>query len=1066
VLSCPDCGERNPEGARFCHACGLRLGIAGDPGEVRKTVSVLFSDITGSTALGERLDPESVRRVLSRYFRDMRSVLERHGGTVEKFVGDAIMAVFGIPVLHEDDALRAVRAAAEMRSSLASLNSELEKAYAVRLEVRTGVNTGEVVAGDPSAGETLVTGDTVNTGARLEESAAPGEIRIGEATYRLIRDAVVAEPVEPVTVRGKRSVVPAYRLLDIRADADRTARSLSSPLVGRGDERLALDGVFEEAAHGGGCRVVTILGMAGVGKSRLVHEFLSTLGSDATALRGRCLPYGEGITFWPVAEVVRQAAGIRADEGAESARARIRQLLEDRDHADRIAAGVTQMIGLGDTAGTPEEMSWGFRRFLEILAERGPLVVVFDDIHWGEPTFLDLLEYLADFAQGPILLLCLARLDLLDLRPSWLIAKRNAQTISLEPLSENESARLIENLLVQPGLDPAARANITSAAEGNPLFIEEMLRMLIDEGLLERRNGGWVATTDPSRVHVPPTISALLAARLERLDREELLVAQRASVMGKAFFWGAVAALTPEGERGEVGRHLQALVTKELIRPDSSSLEGEDTFRFRHILIRDAAYRAIPKRIRAELHERFAEWLEDRAGDRINEYEEIVGHHLEQASVNRAELGVVDERSAQLAKRAAERLAAAGRRAFARHDVPAAVSLLSRAAALLPRTEPNRIALLPDLGRALMEHGDLERADEVLTEAQREASASNDRVTQAHALLSSLLLHLYTEPEGKTEAIREGVDRVLPVFEAEGDERGLALASRLLAEIEWVGSRYGAVEPHLERAIQHARRAGDRRQEVEALAQMAASVLLGPTPAEQGIRRCREILEQSGGARRVEAAVLSVEAQLQAMRGLFEGTRERIGRAKAILEDLGASFRSTAPSEALAFVEMLAGDPAAAERELWWGYRALEQMGDRGFMSTAAAELAQAIYEQSRYEDADRLATVSIEGAASDDIASQAPARSVRAKILARRGESEPAEALAREAVEMLRSTDNLNMLGDGLVDLAEVLRGSGRASEAAAALTEAVEVYERKGNRVSAGRARATLDEVRAGTP
>jgi class 3 adenylate cyclase/tetratricopeptide (TPR) repeat protein len=1024
-------------------------------------VTVVFADVTGSTGLGERLDPETLRRVMTRYFEEMSSILRRHGGTVEKFIGDAVMAVFGTPVLHEDDAMRAVRAAAEMRSAMHSLNEELDQAYGVSLQVRTGVNSGEVVAGDLVAGQTFVTGDAVNVAARLEQVARPGEVLIGEATERLVRDAVLTEPAEALSLRGRDEPVRTYRLIEITGRDVRAARGLRSPMVGRSGELGLLREAFEVTAGDRVCHLFTVMGSAGVGKSRLVDEALGGILDPPTVLRGRCLPYGEGITFWAVGEIVRQACGITGDSEPAAVRAAIAASLRGEENAERIAGGVAQLIGVAGATGTPEETSWGLRRFLEASARLRPLVVVFDDIHWAEPTFLDLVEYLADFTAGPILLVCMARHDLMDIRPSWGAGRPRSMTIPLSPLSEAESGKLIDNLLGRARLDEKARMQITDASEGNPFFIEETIQMLIDDGLLAREDGRWVAARDLAGVDVPPTISALMAARFERLDREERGVVQRAAVVGKVFEWGAVAALSPEAERADVGRHLQALVRKELIAPQASTFTGEDEFRFRHLLIRDAAYQAIPKETRAELHERFAAWVEAKVGDRVTEFEEIVGHHLEQAYRYRAELATVDQRARDLAVRAAERLASSGRRALARGDLPGAVSLLPRAVALLPEGHPTRVAVLPDLGLALLDKGELSGAGEVLAEAVRTAQTAGDPRAEAHASLLRLWLLLHTEPEGQTEAIRREVDAILPVVEELGDEQGVARALHLRLEIDWMACRYGAAEETLQRVVEHARRAGDRRQEAEALYRMTAAVLLGPRPAEEGIRRCREIHEQAEGDRWVEAGVLTTEAELRGMLGRFDGTREQIARARVLLEDLGLTLLTLAPLQAMGELEILAGDWMAAEKRFREAFDGLERMGERGFASTLAAHVARALYQQGRFDEAERFSAISEESAASDDVASQVHIRAIRAKLLAQEGRFREAEALAVEAVELADATDDLQMRGDIRTDLAEVHKLAERASSAVEALEEAARLYDEKGNLVSARRARAELEVV-----
>ena len=711
MATCPQCGQENPEGFRFCGSCGASLEPAPAPRETRKTVTVVFSDVTGSTALGEQLDPESLRRVMGRYFDEMKAVVESHEGTVEKFIGDAVMAVFGIPIVHEDDALRAVRAASEMRERLGSLNEELQRDWGVRIDVRTGVNTGEVVAGDPTGGQRFATGDAVNVAKRFEEAAPANEILLGSTTYRLVRDAVDVEQVADLALKGKSAPVDAYRLLSIEPGAAGRARRLDSPMVGRERERTALDQAYERAVGERACHLFTVLGAAGVGKSRLVSEFLDGLDERATVVHGHCLPYGEGITFWPLREVVRTLYG-------EDFPSTIRARLAGNENAELIAERLGVALGHVESIGPTDETFWAVRKLFEAQARERPLVVVFDDLQWAAPTFLDLVEHIADWSRdAPIFLVCLARPELLDGRPRWSGGKFNATSVLLEPLNEAESGELVGNLLGRAQLAGEVRARVMNAAEGNPLFVEEMLAMLIDDGLLERSNGDWVPTGDLATVTVPPTIQALLSARLDRLGPIERAVSERASIEGKVFHRGAVVELSSEEIRSEVGSHLAALVRKELVRPDHAQFPGEDAFRFRHQLIRDAAYDAMSKELRAELHEQFAAWLENAAGDRVLEYEEILGFHLEQAYRYRTELAPVDDAARDLASRAAERLSSAGMHAGVRGDMAAAADLLDRAVSLLPNDDARRRALFPELLHATIERGQLSRASAILTEA-------------------------------------------------------------------------------------------------------------------------------------------------------------------------------------------------------------------------------------------------------------------------------------------------------------------------------------------------------------
>jgi class 3 adenylate cyclase len=661
VLTCASCGRTSEGEFRFCPYCGAPLEAATPAREQRKTVTVLFCDVTGSTALGESKDPEALRALLARYFERMKGIVESHGGTVEKFIGDAVMAVFGVPVLHEDDALRACRAAIEMRDVFSELG----------VNGRIGVTTGEVVTG---TAERLATGDAVNVAARLEQAAAPGEVLVGAETLELVREAVAAEAVEPLRLRGKSEPVAASRLTSVHGQL---VRRFATPMVGRETELSRLRDAFAQAVHDRSCQLFTVLGSAGVGKSRLAAEFLA--GVDARVVRGLCLSHGEGITYWPVVEIVKQLDSLPEGDAAIPLRS---------------------LRGERRAASSAEEIAWAFRKLLEQEAQERPLVCVLDDLHWAEETMLDLVEHVAELARdAPILLLCIARPELLEKRPAWGGGKWNSTTVLLEPLNAAETDRLLDEL---GDIASVLRERIAATAEGNPLFLEEMLAL--------------VRASEDGEITVPPTIQALLSARLDQLDPAERAVLERGSVEGRVFHQSAVQALA-NGEAPT--QRLVALVRKQLVRPDTPQFAGEEAYRFRHLLIRDAAYDALPKAVRAELHERFADWLGERGADLV-ELDEIVGHHLEQAARYKAELEHADD---ALAERAAERLATAGRRALARGDDHAATSLLERS---LELTRPRRldVHLEVDLAQAL--GTDPRRAAELADRtAERAADAGN-----------------------------------------------------------------------------------------------------------------------------------------------------------------------------------------------------------------------------------------------------------------------------------------------------------------------------------------------------
>ena len=1054
----------------------------GEPGgseggsEVRKTVTILFADVVGSTELGERLDPESLRQVMTRYFDAMRKALEAHGGTVEKFIGDAVMAVFGIPRVHEDDAIRAIRAAQDMRLALASLNGELERDWGTTIDIRTGVNTGEVVAGERTLEESIVTGDAVTIAARLEQAAQTGEILIGETTYSLVKDAVEADKTDALQLKGKADSIHAFRLLQV-LPTEPVSRRLESAMIGRDREMALLRQAMDRVAADRVCHLFTVLGAAGVGKSRLVAEAVREAERAVTVLQGRCLPYGQGITFFPVEEVIRQAAGIGLGDSLQQARSKIASLLHSEESDVLIADRICQLLGLSETAIPTEEIFWAFRRFVEALGRDRPLLLVFEDIHWAEPTFLDLIEHVAEWARdAPILLVCLARTELLEQRRTWAGGMLNVTTIHLEPLSEEETGQLIANLMGIQVSEEHSQSRIAEAAEGNPLFVEETLSMMIDSGLLRNVDDHWVAETDLATVAVPPSIQALLAARLDRLSAQERVVIQRASVIGRIFPRDAVLALTPDTEPDGVEVHLQALIRKELIRPERSSYLGEDGFRFRHHLIRDAAYHSMPKQARADMHERFADWLEQGPG--VGDLDELIGFHLEQAYRYRSEIGPSSAQLDDLRARAAARLASAGLGAFghsrtwgaamsttSRMDMPAAVNLLTRAASLMGET-PERLELLPDLATALVETGEFMAAEALIEETMRGAERYANVGVQAHAMLARLLLELQTGPSEEAEKAIAEAERAAHIFEEVDDHRGLAKAWGVIGEKHWTKCHFADAEEAFERSLEHARKAGDERQVSWGLYMLAAGAAWGPIPVPDGIRRCEEILAEGGTQRIVEARGLLALAVLTAMEGRFDAARRMAVRGRAILGDVGFKILAAAYCQNSAYVEMLAGDPLEAERELRSGYADLEKMGERAFLSTTAAELAQALYEQRRYDEAERFTHVSQELGPRDDFATQVEWRTTRAKVLARRGEFEAAVALAEEAVVLAADTDYLNMQGDARKDLAEVLSLAGRNGEAESRSREALELYERKGNIVSAERVRAMLEDVATDQP
>ena len=1057
VQICPDCGESNPGRFKECAFCGAALTTRAEATEERKVLTVIFCDLKGSTALGETLDPESLSEVLELYFKSMTRVLERHGGSIQKFIGDAIVAAFGIPLLHEDDALRAVRAASEMIEQLGRLNGRLQVGYGVQLEVRIGVYTGEVLVRTPGEGQQILTGDTMNTAARLEQNADTNQILIGEPTYRLVRDAVEVDQLPPVEAKGKSEPLPAYRLRRVFGD-EQASRRHDAPIVGRQDELLTLLSAYGRARQERACVLATVLGEAGVGKSRLVRALLDGVDSEALILRSRCLPYGEGITFLPLLGIVREAAGIGPDDDVEVATTKLDALVGNPEVTRRIASAV----GWSKEALPVAEVFWAARELLERLARERPLVVVIDDVHWAEKSLLELIEHLIEhISDAPVLLLCTARPDMLEREPEWSDGPR-ASRLLLDRLPDEAAGVVIHNLLGGVELPEKIRATIIRAAEGNPLFVEQLVSMLIDSELLVQVDGGWQAGGSFEQLKVPPSIHALLTARLDMLQPQERAVVEPAAVIGLEFGSEAVRELVPDTVRDGVTTYLATMERKQLVRPSDPGERELDDYRFHHILIRDAAYQRALKRTRAELHERFGDWLEqwDAHRDRAGEHDEIVGYHLEQAYLYGGQLGPIDAHIAALGARAADKLTAAGQRAFIRGDLPAAVNLLGRAVAALPVGDGRRLELLPDLAEATSEIGEFDRAIELLAEAEQPGAAETNPPAVARARLIRLVIDFYAgSEEGWIERVTRETARAIPIFEEVADEVGLATAWRLRYAAGGLALTFDEAAAAADQVVRHAEAAGDTRQARRGAVGWALSAVHGSTPVRAAISRCEELVRLVEGDRRSEAAIQLCLAQLAAMDEQVELGRELYHSAQRLLMELGPSVLASATSTEVATVEMLAGDLDAAESQLRSDNEALEEIGEKYLRSSVVALLARVMVLKHADHDAEHFALEAGALAAPDDVEAQVMWRSVLARRRARQGELEEARRLVDEAVNLTSATTAVLLAAQALTDRAAVLLSAGFQTEAVADLSVALEMYEAKGNRADAGYVRRLIE-------
>jgi class 3 adenylate cyclase/tetratricopeptide (TPR) repeat protein len=995
-------------------------------------VTVLFCDLTDFTPLTERLDPESLHEVMARYFRTMRSAVERHGGRVEKYIGDAIMAIFGVPQLHEDDALRAARCALEMRDTLSALNRELQSGWGVTLHARYGLSTGEVAFARVGAHPFFALGDPVNVAQRLETAAPPDEVLVGPQTARLLRDVARLQPMPRLTLKGKAEPVSAWLLLGMLPAGATTRDPPTTGIVGRHRELRILHAALDDVAAERRSRSITVLGPAGVGKSSLVRRFVADAELSATAVFGRCLSYGEGITFWPLAEVVEQLAG-GADEAA------IADLLGDDEEGRWVAARVARAVGFAPGAASIEEIQLGVRRLLEAAARRRPLILVIEDIHWAEPTLLDVLEHVAGHARGvPLLVVCTARPELLTRRSTSPVA----DVVRLNPLSERESVTLLEQLDPTAELDAEERARLLAAAEGNPFFLEQMVAMQHEA---------------PSTAALPATIQAVLAARIDGLPEAERAVVDCAAVEGRHFHRVVVAELLAPRHRLCLEEALVSLLHRDLIRPGRPDLAGEQGYRFSHILVRDAVYALLPKARRAELHERYAEWLEARpVGDR--DHAEIIGFHFEQAHRCSTELQPVKTAEhRRLARAAARQLGPVGHAALARGDVPAAVNLLRRATDLLDDDEPALGELLPELGSALTHAGRLPEAERILTAAVRRASEHGQPGFEAHALVGLLSARLRVETGPAAHEVRNRFADLLATFSASGDDLGLDRLWRLRALVYWLEARTGDAEAAWQVAVEHAGRAGDEEGRADALCWLASSAFLGPMPVVEGIARCQAIRIDLHGNPRAEAFVLQPLAGLWAMRGESATAREILAQSNSMLAELGVTIL-TAFRYYEAFVALLADDPAEAEVWLRAGHQWLQESGEKALHADAVVMLARAVYAQGRFDEAFDLTCEAETEADADDLSPQFGWRAVRAAILARRGALDEAKRLTTEAVALVEKTDWLRDHADVLMTHAEVLAACAERAAATSAMQSALALYEQKGSVVAVERVAAML--------
>jgi class 3 adenylate cyclase/tetratricopeptide (TPR) repeat protein len=960
----------------------------------RKLATVLFVDLVASTELVSGADPEVVRRRVTTFFDAVARCIEVHGGTVEKFAGDAVMAAFGIPVSHEDDAERAVRAALSMLENLREIN----------LEVRIGLESGEVVVDETDS--TFATGEAVNVAARLQQAARPGEILMGAAAHRLTDGVIESEPAGPLELRGFRQPIEAYRPICV-GDGGRPLGSLTAPFVGREAELELLDNTLERTVRDHRPHVFTIYGEPGVGKSRLVREFLA--GAEGiTVLSGRALPYGEGVTYWPLAEMVKSAAGITDDDPLEIAREKLIECCGDESIAELLGLASGVLEAVEGERGQPE-IAWAAREFVDELADVQPLVLVFEDIHWAEEPLLELIDHLAQWVrERALMIVCLARPELLDVRPGWGGGRIRSTAIELEALPRAESERLADALLEDAELPVHVRARLLDKTEGNPLYVEETVRMVLESG-----------DGDGSFERIPDTLQALIAARIDRLPQSEKLLLQRASVIGRVFWAGALAHLSPEfGE--ELEDALDDLLMRDLLTRESrSTITGEEPYRFKHVLIREVAYAALSKSSRADLHMKFAEWLRERAD---KELLEIRAYHLDQATLLLAEL---DGRPPKdLAETAAHVLELAGKRALSREAPASARKLLLRAVELEPTIERRYNA-----ARAAWKLGDLGALAKEMRAVADDAAADGNPRIQGRALTA--LSEATLSREGDVQAATELAEEALAVLDADDhDGRFGALDTR--SWVAWFEGRIAVAEEFESLALDAARAAGRKDLESKAVRELAG-IHLARLDLEQSaplIERALELAEESGSiVARAQAA--QVKGDFHGMREEYDDAEEWLTKALELFTEAGSQREIALTTKSLGRLASQRGEPGRAEKLLRESIRLLAPMQERGILCESQRLLAQLLLEDGRIDEAEKYALAARETVSAEDLHSRATTRVALAQVRAAQDRDAEAEQLFREAVEIASAAEHCRVGVDVFPAYAEFLRARGRDDEA-----------------------------------
>jgi len=1064
---CAQCGQDNPDVAKFCLACGSPLAEAAPPAvtvaEERKLITAVFCDLVGSTARSETLDVEDVKALVAPYHAKVRMELERHGGTFEKFSGDAILALFGTPRAHEDDPERAVRAGLAVREALAQLNAEDEW---LDLHFRIGINTGEalvMLGARPSEGEWSAAGDVLNTAARIESAAPVDGILIGELTYRATRDRFEFRDAEPIAAKGKSEPVPVWEVISAREEAHDEAGK-RTPLIGRDQElgRL-LDfrrRVTEERRPG----LAVLLGPAGIGKSRLLGELSRLLTDESDLFVGRCLSYGEGITYWPIEEILKSAAGISHGDDEELASAKLGALLEsletdDRDELRTIAAAISNLLGVETTpegtysaaAITQSELHWGVRRLFELLAARRPTIVLFEDLHWAEETLLDLVSFLVDgLVEAPLLVLASARPELKETSPLFASSSRHL-VLELDALGEDTSAALAEEVARAAGLSGAVLENVLHQAGGNPLFIEETVRMFAERG-----------EEIGEESSVPESLHALIASRLDQLETPVKRIAHNASVVGVSFWPSAVAQLSRAGGNGDdPSQGLASLEQKDLIhRNRTSMIAGELEYLFKHVLIRDVAYSQLPKRRRSTLHARFASWLAGLPGGE-DELIEFVAYHLEQACLIAQTIARPEEQPPfDVAVTALARAAAKSER---REGFREAERFYTRALDLAEAVDEGmRAELRYRRSRMLVGRGALADARDELLGVLETTAAVGHLELRCAALLTLANLEW---KQGHAGQERERLAEAEQIAERIGDRRlGIMTAFELANLRGWFEGEAAEAIEDLRRALDRAEDYGDRALLTEAHLRLGTALFnLGELAEAEERFGSALALAGEDGSHRDEARATTLLGFVKYYRGELEVAEQLAAQALEWLERTGDTDLQVQNHRSLARYAIARGDFALAESRLRDVLPLALELG--GWLATDIYRfLAETLVRQGRVDEAGELVSFAARTVPEEDHYARAALLIGQAIVATASNESTAAATAFAEALRLMEGQELQLDLGEARMELARSLKTFGDVGGARTELERARTTFARMGARAVVAQIDRELEKLAEG--